>query len=310
MPAVIVTLAAILPIFALIVAGFAGRRLNIFGAASQIELARFVIKLALPVLLFKIVAEARPADIWQPGYIFAFSCGLAVTFAAAVALRWRLVGMADAIVDGLSAAFANTAFIGIPLCLALFGTPALLAPSIAVILTSCLLFALTILMIEMALRPGVSRLSLIAKALAATIRNPLVFAPIIGAVFCVGEIDMPGPLLRFVDLLAVSTSPCALVALGMFLAERRPPVSWGGVTLLTALKLVLQPAATYVVAYHIWPIDPYWAKLAVIVAALPTGTGPFMLAELYGREVDVAARTILLSTILSIATISALTLWL
>jgi predicted permease len=38
---------------------------------------------------------------------------------------------------------------------------------------------------------------------------------------------------------------------------------------------------------------------------LPTGTGPFMLAEFYGREAGVTARVILISTVLSIVTVSA-----
>jgi hypothetical protein len=42
----------------------------------------------------------------------------------------------------------------------------------------------------------------------------------------------------------------------------------------------------------------------VLIAALPTGTGPFMLAELHRRESDVTATVILVSTVLSVLTIS------
>jgi hypothetical protein len=40
------------------------------------------------------------------------------------------------------------------------------------------------------------------------------------------------------------------------------------------------------------------------MAALPTGTGPFMLAEFYRREAEVTARVVLVSTILSVLTVS------
>jgi malonate transporter and related proteins len=42
----------------------------------------------------------------------------------------------------------------------------------------------------------------------------------------------------------------------------------------------------------------------VLLAALPTGTGPFMLAEFYNREASLTGRVVLVSTVLSIATIS------
>ncbi len=304
------TIAAILPIFALIGAGWAGRRLDIFSAATQAELTRFVVRLALPVLLFGIVAEAHPSEIWQPRFVLAYSIGCLGTFVLAILLRVRRVGMADAIIDGLSAAFTNAAFLGIPLALALFGPPGLLAASIGAIITSCVLFALAILLVEIALQPGAGRLALLGKALIAAARNPLVFAPALGAVLSLAHIDLPVPAIRFVDLLGAAASPCALVSLGMFLAEKRPAIRWGGVAELSLLKLVAQPALTFLAVYAIAPQPPFWAKAAILLSAMPTGTGPFMLAELYGRETDIAARTILVSTTLSIVTITLLMSWL
>ena len=43
---------------------------------------------------------------------------------------------------------------------------------------------------------------------------------------------------------------------------------------------------------------------ALLLAALPTGTGPFMLAEFYGRQALVTSRVVLATTILSVATLS------
>jgi predicted permease len=42
------------------------------------------------------------------------------------------------------------------------------------------------------------------------------------------------------------------------------------------------------------------------MSALPTGTGPFMVAEFYKREATVTARVVLISTVLSVATLTAL----
>jgi predicted permease len=46
------------------------------------------------------------------------------------------------------------------------------------------------------------------------------------------------------------------------------------------------------------------AQLVIILSALPTGTGAFMLADVYRRDLEVTSTTIMVSTILSALTLS------
>jgi predicted permease len=55
----------------------------------------------------------------------------------------------------------------------------------------------------------------------------------------------------------------------------------------------------------VFALPPFLATTAVLMAALPTGTGPFMIAEFYGREAGITARVVLVSTVLSLLTITA-----
>jgi predicted permease len=79
---------------------------------------------------------------------------------------------------------------------------------------------------------------------------------------------------------------------------------------LVFLKLVVQPAVAWVVAYHLVSLPPIWAGTAVLSSALPTGASAFILAKLYGREVTSTSGTVLLSTILSCGTVTVLLAWL
>jgi malonate transporter len=103
------------------------------------------------------------------------------------------------------------------------------------------------------------------------------------------------------------------VALGLFLGERRADAaSEGGLVaslVLVGLKLILQPVLAWVLATQVFRLAPALTHLVVVLAALPTGTGPFMLAEFYGREATITARAILLSTIGSLVTVSAYLAW-
>jgi predicted permease len=112
-------------------------------------------------------------------------------------------------------------------------------------------------------------------------------------------------------LLGDAASPCALVALGLFLGESRAGMAeqLSDSLLLVGLKLILQPVLAWVLATQVFRLAPSLTHLVVVLAALPTGTGPFMLAEFYGREAGITARAILLSTIGSLVTVSAYLAW-
>ncbi|NRF50597.1 AEC family transporter, partial [Pseudomonas stutzeri] len=120
---------------------------------------------------------------------------------------------------------------------------------------------------------------------------------------------LPAGLDRYVELLGASASPCALVTIGLFLAQAQPGGGRGAVGRLVAGQLVLPPAATAAVAFLVFPVPPLWAWCAVLMAALPIGTGPFMLAQMYGRDARATSRAILLSTVLSVPTVTLLVAW-
>lgn len=136
--------------------------------------------------------------------------------------------------------------------------------------------------------------------------NPLLVAPALGAIIPLAGLNVPGPAENFLKLLGGAASPCALVALGLFLAAKRDATEQdiGSAALLVGFKLVLQPAVTWVMATLVFGLSPLLTHTAVLLAALPTGTGPFMLAEFYRREASMTSNVILASTIVSVVTLS------
>ena len=78
----------LLPIFGLILVGFVCRRTNRLGPTAASEMNRFVVWLGLPALLFSLTAKADWAQVWQPGFLLAFTGGmLAVSGHAGVPLE-------------------------------------------------------------------------------------------------------------------------------------------------------------------------------------------------------------------------------
>jgi len=271
----------ILPVFGLIFAGYACRKTNRLGPNASSELNRFVVYLALPALLFDIMAATPWRSLDQPAFIAAFGIASGAIFVLTLLISLkRSKHLADASLDALNAAYPNAGFIGLPLCALAFGHASLAPAVIALIMTVCVLFAVAIVLIELGLQTEKNFAATIGKVIKSLVTNP------------------------FLKLLGAAASPCALVALGLFLGEKSKGGAAGTTSMLVIGKLIAQPLLTWWLAFHVFALPILWAKTAVILSALPTGTGPFMLAEFYRREASVTSSTILFSTLISLVTVT------
>ena len=300
----------VLPIFALIGAGWLARYCGWIGPAGAVEMNRFVVYLGMPALLFQIMAKASWKELDQPGFIGAFGLGCLVIYALTVAVcRWRGSPLPDASLSGLNAGYANVGFIGFPLVVAAFGPASLTPATIASILTVCFLYAIAITAMELGLNNGGGIGKILVKVGVSLLKNPMLLAPLLGALYADLGPPLPAGPDRFLALLAAAASPCALVSIGLFIADTRGRPQLPALSIQVALKLVGQPLVTWVLAHWVFGLAPMQTAVAVVLAGLPTGTGPFMLANLYQRDGRNIAGAILASTVLSIVTISVLITW-
>jgi len=299
----------VLPIFALILVGFICRRTGCLGESGSSELNKFVIWLALPALLFNVTAKATWAQIWQPGFVISVTIGCVLVFIFTVFMSLRRQRpLADASIDGLSAAYANTGFIGIPLCKMVFGDGGIMPAIVATLIVACVLFAIGVILVEISLQESVRPHHAAAHVGLALAKNPLIVAPILGGLWACLGIPLPMAVDTFMSVLGAAATPCALVSLGAFLAHRHAGRHHGAGPLVIS-KLILQPLVTAFFVYRVFHLTPLLADSALLLAALPTGTGPFMLASFYQREAAVVSRVILITTVVSLLTVSACVIW-
>lgn len=307
------TLSILLPIFGLIAAGFISRKTGVMGQTAASELNRFVVWLALPALLFDIMANSNWSALYLPDFILVYLIGSVGLFV--LVIIWRLkkgVPLADASIDSVSAAYSNTGYVGFPLLFLVFGASSQVPTTIASIIVVSIVFALAIILIETGLQAEASLRLKIKNVLKAVFLNPLIVSPIAGMLFALTSWQLPQGVETFLTLLSGAASPAALVSLGLFLADAvassnenttaTRKTAWQ----LTAIKLIAQPLLVAWLALSVFEMDYELAMMAILLAALPTGTGPFMLAEYYRREAVTTAQTVLFSTVLSLVTLTLL----
>lgn len=304
-----VTLNTLLPLFFLMGVGFLARRRNILEASSAAVLNRFVVYIALPAALFDIVLRSSWTALWQPAFIATFGLATLAVFAAVLLIRIRSgKHVADASVDAIAASYSNTAYVGLPLCLLVFGDGGVIAATLATLIVVCFLFAIAVVLVEVGLKSGRPSIGNLIGSFMRSLKNPIVLAPLLGALASTLHLQLPSGATTFLKLIGQAATPCALVGLGAFLADRSTTRKTERFTpvALTAVKLLALPLLTWALGRAVFNLPPALTNSAVLMAALPTGTGPFMLAEHYHREASSTASTTLLSTLLSLVTLTVL----
>ena len=138
------------------------------------------------------------------------------------------------------------------------------------------------------------------------LRSPLVIAAVAGLAASGFGIPLPKAIATFCDILGASAGPCALFAIGLFMVGKSFTAGMTEVSWLVLLKLVVQPLITWWLAFQVFTMDPVWAAGALIQSALPTGALVFVLARQYGIYIQRSTAVIMISTVVSLATLSAL----
>lgn len=304
---------AALPIFALILTGYLCGRFRLFTPEATGSINRFAAYLALPALVFLAMSRVTPQQLGQFGFALSYAGAIVVTYALGFWLtRRRLRSLADGSIGGLNASYSNVGFMGIPLCLLVFGEQGLQPAVVATLFTACVQFLFAIALIEVDVNRDAGAWRTARTVLAALVSNPLFVAPLAGLAVGMSGVTLPIPLERFASLLGGAASPCALICVGLFFAGQGglQREHLGSVGALVCLKLLFQPALAAFLVLVVFDMPPLWAHAAILLSALPLGAGAFTIAQLYDLQPGATSTAIIVSHVASVATLSALLIWL
>lgn len=298
----------VFPVFALILIGYVCGRTGRLGKSASIELNRFVVWLALPAQLFNFASSSSWQTLWQPGFIAAFFLSCLAVFILVLIVSWtRNRDLAAASFSGLSASYSNTGYMGIPLCVLALGQDGL-APAIISTFIVFVMFAIATVLIEVGIQSHKKSHEIVWSALRSLCTNPLLIAPVAGLLWSSSDLALYEPLAQIISFLAAAATPCALVSIGLFLMQKEntsPQPAWG----ISFAKLIIQPVFAWLIAGPILSLPSLWVTAVVILAALPTGTGPFMLAQYYNADGRMISRVVFLTTMGSLLTLSLFLWW-
>lgn len=294
------------PIYLLMAVGFVSVRSGWLDAAVMRAVGLFVIRVALPALLFQIVTSRPLAEILQWRFLLAYGGGSALIFA----LGWwwarrRETSMRALVAAGV--ACSNTGFVGTPVLMSWMGAAAAPALALVFLVENLLVLPLLFVLAEPASNRSRAWLRL-RDALAPLARQPMLLAILAGLLWSALGLSMPAPVARSIDLLGRAAAGAALVVIGGALAGLQKGHLDTDLVAVAVGKLVGHPLAVALCMLPLLPSGDPLRAAGIVAAAAPMLSIYPMLAQRHGHE-GFCAAALLLATASSFLSLSGV-LWL
>ncbi len=298
----LLTLNIVLPIFLVMVAGFACRRSGLVSAEGISSINKLVFKVFLPCSLCKSLMNVDPNSIVNPGVLaFAF-VGIILVFLLGFLIIPRIEKVnarRGVMIQGLFR--SNYAIFGIPVCEALFPQGDGGVAAMMVIATVPLFNALAVISLE-SFRGGRVNLK---KILIGIVKNPLIWGCVIGYLLMQFKIPVPEFAVSTLSKLASIASPLALFALGgsinlqTFRHNSRP------LSIVVLGRLVVIPLLALLFAFIAGYRGAEFAVMMIVFGS-PCAVSSYTMAAQMDGDAELAAQQVMLTTILSSASMFAM----
>jgi predicted permease len=299
------TLIRVLVFFAFIGLGALLVKLKRLNAQGLDGLSAYFYWLAFPCWLVVSFAKLPHFNANMAAPLLAYIAAMILTaIMVIVTARWLKGRKDESIAAGMAGFINNSAFLGIPIAISLFGP--------AVSQTGPLVVAADFLILFSIGCAGLAKASgqTILTALGNTARNPTVIGSLIGVFCMLIGFHFPPAIENALDILGKSGPPVALVALGGMLGLMPAAnLARPDATSIAAIagKILLAPALV-AIALTLLQADPLTFRVFVFLSATPTAVSVFIQSKMYGLWFQGAAKSVAQSTLISLFTLSALAL--
>ena len=273
------------PVFALAGIGYGWVRLG-FDYPLQF-VTRLAMSLGVPCLIFVALMQTEV----DPGALATLSLAALAAHLAIIGVFWGIVTVLglDRSTFLAPLSFGNTGNLGMPLALFAFGEVGLGYAVVVFAVSAILSFTLGLWLI--AGRGSLGRV----------LREPLVWATLLGALFLTQGWETPRVVTNTLSLIGQLGIPLMLITLGVAIARITPhgvvQALW-----LSGVKTALCAAIGWGLGL-LFALPPVAAAVLVVQMAAPVPVTSYQLTTKYGKNPDAVAGLVVVSTLLSVLTL-------
>ena len=315
---------SLLPVVITLFLGFVAARRHDFSEQQATILNRLALRYALPLMLFVGTVRTSREELSQAMPLLVALCVGIVGMYAIVLLLSRFMfatRMSTSALAAMTASAPAVPFMGPAILGYLFGQSSAIPIATGSLVINLTVVPATILFLtldpigesadERSLSTGgakhqlprASGLSTVLHSVAETVREPMVWAPLVGLAIALIGWRVPALALQALSLLGHATGGVSLFAAGIVLASVKISLS-KSVVLLVLLKNVAQPALVLAGLWGIGIGNPLRSE-AVLTTAIPVMPIVVMLALQYRVAQTLTAGALFFSVIASVITLAA-----
>ena len=243
--------------------------------------------LAVPCLLFTSLMKTEIA----PSALANISLAALAAYALVAVAAFGLVHLLKLDIRTYLAplTFGNTGNLGLPLALFAFGVEGLDYAVVVLAITSVLIFTFGIWSVSGTSNP------------LRVLREPMFVATVLGTLFLWQGWHTPTWLTNALTLVGQLAIPLMLLTLGVAISKLRPE-DLGQAVILSLVKTGICAAAA-VFAASVFALPPVPMAVLVLQMITPVAVTSYLLAEKYGADSGAVAGMVVVSSLLSVATL-------
>lgn len=307
-------LAALLPVIALIAAGFGAARAGLVRQTAVKDLSNLVFLLLLPALLLRTMAQVHIGTLdYRP--IGVYFLAASIVFAAVMLLH----GFSTlAAARGLASMFGNAAMIGVPLVGLAFGEPGLVTLFTLISVHALVLLTAATMVFELAASreqqaqreagaqaPHRSMARTLWQAARNSIVHPVPLPILAGLLWSLTGWPLPALLDTSLKMLGSAMGPMALLLVGVTLAYTEIGAHWRPALRIVLAKSLVHPLVFLACAW-LFGLRGQAMGVMLICSALPVGTNALLFTQRYRVAQDEVVAGIALSTLAGLLTLPLL----
>ena len=300
----IFSLNATVPIFLMMVFGWAMQRIGLLDDHTTSNLNKFTFKTTLPALLFMDLSKADLSEVWDTGFVV--FCIVVTLICVGIAGGFSLLHK-DKPERGeiIQAAYrSSAAVLGIAFVKNIYGEASMAALMIIGTVPMYNIIAVTVLSLTSPDSQNIKGRELVLSTLKGIATNPIILGIIAGILWSLLKIPQPVILERSVSYLGNMATPLSLIALGASFkasdAKDKLKITLG----IVFMKLVFFCALFLPLAVHFGFRGEKLIAILVMLGSATTGSC-FVMAKNFSHKGTITAFAVMLTTLCSALTLTA-----
>ena len=300
-------LAALLPVFITILIGLGLRTTAFIGENEWQAVDSICYYVLFPAIIVKEIAGANFAGLPVAQMAIALMAAVIVMSAALLFFRQPLATLLNLDGPQFTSLFQGSTrwhtFIALAIVPQLFGVESLALAAVAAAAMTPLLNVINVAVLGIYATGSPPRATTLVVAIT---RNPFVISCVVGILLQSLGLVPPKMVLDVLDIIGKGALGLALLAAGAGLRFGELRTTGATAAFATALKLAVMPLLVFLLT-ALLGVGGTAQQVAIICAAVPTGSGAYVLARQMGGDAPLVASILTLQVIVAAFTLPAIT---